>query len=330
MRRKYEKLFWIVLIILVLASISTSVLAKDEPSENNVALVNGSVLTQEDLRQEIENIRQQFIRMGKPITDSQLPRLRREALENLINLELLYQESQKQAIEVKKKEVDTQLSKIKSQFPSEAKFKEELEKLNLSEATLKSQIKRGMTVQKFVDEQFAQKITVSQKDMQEYYTKHPDFFKQQEQVRAQHILIKVDPGADESKKADAYKQIEQINKKIQNGQDFATLAKEFSQCPSSTKGGDLNYFGRGQMVKPFEEAAFALKPNEVSNIVETRFGYHLIKVIDKKPEMTLHYDDVKGKIEQYLKKEKVYEKIDTYVSTLKEKAHIERFLTINP
>jgi peptidyl-prolyl cis-trans isomerase C len=160
--------------------------------------------------------------------------------------------------------------------------------------------------------------------------RRPGLFKQPEQVRASHILIKVEPQADESQKAAARKKIQKIQQRLQKGEDFAALAEEFSQCPSSAKGGDLGYFRRGQMVKPFEEAAFALKPGEVSDVVETKFGYHLIKVIEKKSETTIAFEDIKDRLEQYLKQEKVQKEVSLYAQKLKEKAKVERFLTQGP
>ena len=128
------------------------------------------------------------------------------------------------------------------------------------------------------------------------------------------------------KKTEARKKIEAVQQKLKDGGDFADLAKEYSEGPSSTKGGDLGYFGRGQMVKPFENAALALKPNEVSDIVETRFGYHIIKVFDIKPEQTLAYADVKSKIIERMKQEKIEKEAGQYLDKLKKEAKIEKFI----
>jgi peptidyl-prolyl cis-trans isomerase C len=118
-----------------------------------------------------------------------------------------------------------------------------------------------------------------------------------------------------------------IRRRLLKGEDFVTLAREFSEGPSKVKGGDLGYFGRGQMVKPFEDAAFALKIGELSDVVETRFGYHLIKVTGKNPETTIAYVDIKVRLQQYLKDEKVQQEVTVYVEELKTKAKVERFLT---
>jgi peptidyl-prolyl cis-trans isomerase C len=275
----------------------------------------------------MNRVQQRLFRMGKPPNDSQLSEIRKEVLENLINGELFYQESQKQGITVDEAAIDEQLNKLKERFPSDAEFKSALNKANLSEDAIKSELERGMTIQQFIDKQFVQKITVSDTESKAYYDSHPDLFKQPEQVRASHILIKVDSGAGESQKAEAHKKLEEIQEKAQKGEDFAALAREFSQGPSSARGGDLGYFRRGQMVKPFEEAAFALRPGEVSDIVETEFGYHLFKVIDKKPETTIAYKDIKDRLEQHLKQGKVQREISVYVEKLKEGAKVERFLT---
>ena len=104
------------------------------------------------------------------------------------------------------------------------------------------------------------------------------------------------------------------------------MAKEYSEGPSNVKGGDLGYFRRGQMVKPFEDTAFAMEPNEVSDIIETRFGYHIIRVYDKKPEQTLAYADVKDKLSQRMKQEKVEKDANQYINQLKKDAKIENYL----
>ena len=121
-----------------------------------------------------------------------------------------------------------------------------------------------------------------------------------------------------------------IKQRLKAGHDFAALAKEFSQGPSSTKGGDLGYFARGQMVTPFEDAAFSLKPGEVSDIVETKFGYHIIKVVDKKPETTISYDEVRERLGLYLKGEKTKKEIRIYVKRLEDNANVERFWAERP
>ena len=138
-------------------------------------------------------------------------------------------------------------------------------------------------------------------------------------------LIKVDQNADESEKAKARNTIKEIQQKLEKGEDFAELAKKYSQGPSGPKGGALGYFKRGQMVKPFEDAAFALEINEVSDMVVTTFGYHLILVIDKKPESTMDYEVIKPSIIQYLKQEKTKKEVGRYIEQLRSESEIKLF-----
>jgi peptidyl-prolyl cis-trans isomerase C len=129
--------------------------------------------------------------------------------------------------------------------------------------------------------------------------------------------------ADAAQKASAKKTLQDIKARLAKGEDFAALAKEFSQDSSSANNGDLGYFRRGQMVKPFEDAAFSLKPNEVSDIVETQFGYHLIKVYDKKPESVIAYDDVKDRIAEQIRQDKLKQEVMEYIQELRKSAKIE-------
>ncbi len=328
MQTRRGRWFWS--LVAALAFVSIALLAsalEKQPSEGKVAVVNGSVITQEDFDKEMNHVRQRLLSMGKPLTDAQIPEIKKEVLENLINRELLYRESQRKAIKVDEAAINEQVTTLKRRFPDEDEFKTALIKANLSEAGLKARIKRGVAIQQFIDTYIAKKATVSDQEIKALYESRPGSFKQPEQVRASHILIKVDPKADESQRAVARKKTEKIQQKLQQGEDFAALAKEFSQGPSSVKGGDLGYFGRDQMVKPFEKAAFGLMPGDVSDIVETRFGYHLIKVIERRPETTIAFEDIKNRLGRYLMQEKVRREVSLYVQKLKEKVKVERFLT---
>ena len=124
----------------------------------------------------------------------------------------------------------------------------------------------------------------------------------------------------------ARKKIEDVRKKAKGGADFAELAKTHSEGPSNVRGGDLGFFQRGQMVKPFEDAAFAMEKDQLSDIVETRFGYHLIKVTGKESEKKFSYEDVKERLSDRLKQDKVEKEARTYIDTLKKDAKIDKFL----
>ena len=297
-----------------------------QPSGENAAMVNGVAISMEQYTKELNVQLARGSQQGKQMSDDQLAALKNNILDSLIEREVLYQQSQKSGIQVSDQKVDDQLAGIKKRFPNETEYKNALSKMNLSEDEVKAQIKRGLSIRELIDQQITSKVVITDEESKAYYDKNPQMFKQPEQIKASHILIKADAKADEAQKAEARKKIEEVQKKLKDGGDFAALAKEYSEGPSSAKGGDLGYFRRGQMVKPFEEAALALKPNEVSDIVETRFGYHLIIVYDVKPAQTLAYADVKDKINQRMKQEKVEKEAVQYVDKLKKDAKLEKFL----
>lgn len=301
--------------------------APADESSTKVAIVNGTAIVQSDLDRGMEGVMQRRARSGAPMDEAQMKTVRMDVLNNLINRELLNQESKKEKITVTDEQVNEKLSKIKQRFKGDAEFKEMLTKMKLTEAQIKTQLKEDLAIQTLIDKQVVEKITVTEQDAQAYYDTHPEAFKQPEQLKASHILVKVDPKDDPAKKEEAHKKIESIQEKLKAGGDFATLAKELSDCPSKEKGGDLGYFGKGQMVKPFEDAAMALKPGETSGIVETQFGYHIIKLTDTKPEGIMPFAEVKDQLTQYLKQEKVKAELDSYLAALGKTAKIEKLIT---
>ena len=319
--------FWRLLIVLTLITLaSPAYVGESQSAEQKVAVVNGTVINQPEFDNEMNRVLERLQRTGRFPNDLERSQIKKQVLENLIARELLYQESQTKGIKVDQKEIEAQVTALKGRFPSEVEFKNALSTMNLTEADLRFQFERDLAIRKLLDDQIGGKITVSEKESKAYYDNNLESFKKPEQVRASHILIKVDPGAEEAKKAEARTKIESVQAKLKKGEDFGALAKEYSEGPSGPKGGDLGFFGRGQMVKPFEEAAFSMKPGQVSGMVETRFGYHLIMVAERTPESTLSYEEVKDRLEQYLKQQKVQEAIAAYVETLQGKAKIERFV----
>lgn len=181
----------------------------------------------------------------------------------------------------------------------------------------------------YLKKEIVGKINVTEEDMSIYYKAHQDEFRTPEMVRARHILVRVGKDAPEEDKKKARDKIGDILKKIKAGEDFAKLATEFSDDPGSkNKGGDLGFFPKGRMAPEFENAAFSMKPGEVSDIVETPFGFHIIKVEEKKESILQPYEKVKDKV-----KEKVFNdfrkaRVDEFVEKAMKDAAVE--LNLDP
>ena len=327
MKIAYAKPICLIFTIILLTTVAAAVSADEkQPALEKAAVINGTIITKNEYNRELNLHIDRITREGRQINDSQLANLKAEILDSLINRELLYQESQKTGIVVQPQEMMNEVTAIKKRFPSEDEFKKAISNMNLTEAILKAQIKKRLAIKKLIDKKIADKIVVTAVESKQYYTANPQLFKQPGEIRASHILIKLDPAADDAKKAEAQTKIKMIQQKLRNGEDFAELAKTSSEGPSSVNGGDLGFFKRGKMVKPFEDAAFALKPNEVSEIVQTRFGYHIIKVVEKKPERKIGYEKIKKRLEEHLKQRKVQEEVGLYLIELKKSAIIEKLI----
>ena len=315
------------LLALSVTGIGKGVEAEDEKASKGIAaVVNGAVIKQEEVDRQMDAYERHLFLEKKIIPPEKVLEVKRRILERLIDQELLYQESKRKKIEVEQSAIDEEIRKWREQFSSDEEFEKGMTDMNLTEEDLKSYIRRMLCVQKLLDEEIVSKVKVSEDEVRLFYDTHPDLFQQKDEVRASHILIRAATNMDDSEKKEARKKLEGIRKRLEQGEDFAALAKEFSECPSAERGGDLGYFGRGKMVKGFEDAAFALKVGELSGIVETDFGFHLIKVTDKKSEGMKSYDETKGDIRQYLFRTAVQRERSLYLDGLKDKAKVERFL----
>lgn len=296
-----------------------------EAPAGEIARVNDTILLRQDLDREMKLVSLKLARQGRPVDDAQLKRYEDNIRENLINRTLLLQDSKSKGIDVKDSLVTKALDEFKAAFKDEEAYQQALADMGFSEKMLTTQIRNGLTIKTLIDKEVIQKISISDQQIRAYYDDNPNMFRKPEQVKASHILVQVPENADEAQKAQALAAIQALKARIDNGENFANLAMENSDCPSKTKGGDLGFFGREQMVKPFSDAAFTLEPGQVSDVVQTRFGYHLIRVSEHQAEQTMPFNDVKDAISARLRQEQEGKKIDAYLEKLKKLADIKRF-----
>lgn len=250
--------------------------------------------------------------------------MKSEVLSQLVDRELLYQESLKYPVEDRDKQVDEQLAEIAARFPSPEVFQKALSQDGLDELTLRDLIGRQVLVRHYVETEIAPDLTVSDEEVEQFYKENEDKFTEPEQVKASHILIRVDPNASVEDKKAAREKAEALRERAVGGEDFAELAKENSEDPGSAqRGGDLGFFTRERMVTPFADAAFALDEGKISEVVETQFGYHVIEVTDHKDAQKKELKDVKDQIAQYLTARALDQAVQEKVSELKKGAEIE-------
>ncbi len=296
---------------------------QNEP--NNAAIVNGKAISMSDYKADIDRLHRQISMTGRQPDEKEMHALDQRMLDDLIGSELLKQETAKRGIKADDAEVNAQLAAVKNGTTPE-NFANSLKQMNMTEPQLKDYFASRLAIKKLLDKDLGSKIVVTPEEVKAFYDGNPDLFKTPEMVRASHILVKVDEAASGEQKAKALEKIKDVQKRIKSGEDFAKVAREVSDCPSKDDGGDLNFFHKGQMVPPFEKAAFAMKPGETSDIVETEFGYHIIKLTDKKEAGTMSFDDVKARIQQQLTNEKMTLEYHKYVDALKSRAKIEIFV----
>lgn len=244
------------------------------------------------------------------LDQSAIVSFKKNILNQLINHELFYQQAKKEKVKISNDDINLEIDKIKDNFSSPEEFNETIKANNITIVQLKENIKRHLTVN-FILEETRNQVIISDEELLEYYTENKESFFEPEQVHARHILLETEEEANNL--------LQQLKEGII---DFAEMAKEKSIGPSAPSGGDLGFFTRGQMVKEFEDAAFSLQPGEISGVVQTEFGYHIIKYEDKKEEHSPNFEEAKERINNILKYQRENEAISAFISKLKEEAVI--------
>jgi len=287
------------------------------------AKVNNVGISNETLERSFqEYLRQQDVNIGSIRYPERYKALRRETLDLLIEQELVWQAAQKAGILASTEEVDKALNEMRAGFGSDQSFISRLAIEGYTEESYREHIRRLVSAKKYLDG-LGSRIEVSDAEVHEFYTANPEKMRLPEAVRARHILIKLAPDADEATRQSAREKLDAILTEARQGADFASLAREYSEDVSAEQGGDLGYFGRGQMVKPFEDAAYALRPGQISEIVETPYGLHLIRLEDYREAQAIPEDRVRERIRALVREQKGRQAVEEKLRELRAKASIE-------
>jgi parvulin-like peptidyl-prolyl isomerase len=289
-----------------------------------VATVNGQNITKQQL-QDIFNaaLQSSGAKIGDLNSQQQLGGYT-QLLQDLIMDKLVAEAASSE--NVSDADVDAELAKVKGQFPDDKAFQEQIAQAGMTPDELKKNIRTGLQQSRWMKSQ-VKTSEITDDQAKSFYESNIKEFEQPETVKASHILFMVDPDA----QADVVKQKEEAATKAAEraaaGEDFTKLAKELSEEPgASESGGDLGFFPKDRMVPEFADAAFAQKVGDISKPVKTQFGWHVIKVTDKKAAGTMPFDQVKEQVAAYLKSNNQREAVQAVLNKLKESAKIETFL----
>jgi len=263
-----------------------------------------------------------------------LPQDRREQVESqlldrLVVTRLLLGRATEEDKKKARTAADKFVASTKEQAGSEESFNRQLSAMNFTPVQFDAQVLERAVCEEVVDRELKSKVSVTDEQIKKYYDENSQQFERPESVRVAHILLSTrDPVSNqelsEEKKKDKKQQIEKILERARKGEDFAALAREFSEdTGSKNKGGEYT-FARGQMVPEFESAAFALKTNQVSDVVTTPFGFHVIKFYEKMPAQKLDLAKVKDDLKDQLARSEVQDKmLPDYLKKLKKDATLE-------
>lgn len=281
----------IIIAVLGLAIVAATIIfTKDEV----VAEIDGEKITEQELQ------------------DSLLAQYGTDTLDVLITNKLIELEADKEKVTVSDDEIQAELDTLAESYGGETALEEAV---TASGSTMKD-VKKDIETYLLTEKLLEPRIEITDEEMQTYFEENKDTYAVAEQVQASHILVADEATANE------------VKAKLEAGEDFAELAKEYSTDTATAEaGGDLGYFGKGEMQAAFEEAAFSLEVNTISNPVQTDYGYHIIKVVDHKQAQEANFEDSKADVKEAIMQEKMQTEYTTWVEELKSEYKITNHLT---
>jgi peptidyl-prolyl cis-trans isomerase C len=285
-----------------------------------VATVNGEGVQ----KWEVEAaLKQAEATAGGPVPADKRDSVLRSILDEIVTYHLLAQEAQNRKMGVTPTDVDAEMLKIRQDFPTEDAYKQALLLQGVTVEQLRDVTQRAIQARKIVDAEVTTKIAVQDAEVDAFYKQNIDRFKQGDTVHASHIYLAVAPDAPPAEKNQKRAAATELLKQLRAGADFAKIARDNSSDPSAANGGDLGFFGKGDMPPDFEKVAFELKPGTMSGVVELQTGLHIIKVQERRGPRTAPLAEVRDSVKEFLLNGQRQTKLDELVGQIKAKSKIQ-------
>jgi peptidyl-prolyl cis-trans isomerase C len=285
--------------------------------------VDGKVLKKTQLEKQINDVLKAYKdQIPKDKIKEARVSIKTQIVNNFIIRTVLDNEIENRKITAEDKEVQEVVDDIKANIEPGQDFEEFLKanKMNLEE--LKKNIASDIKIKKMITLELKGKEKPTRGEIRKFYNENKEKFTIPESVHLRHILVAINEKDDDKIKAEKKEKIENIRQQIEDGADFAEVAKNNSDCPTKESGGDLGSISRGQTVKPFEDAAFSQKIKVLGPVVSTEYGYHIIEVLERNPEKIISLDEVREKISEYLEQQKQSDAFASLMKKLRGRAHI--------
>jgi len=285
---------------------------KQQEDPNVIATVNGEVIARADFERLLTREAQAMEGIA-PRTPEQIEPYKQALLDTLVEHALLLQAARAAGVDVTAEEVDRRVLALSSEYPA-GTFDEALEQSGTTRAALTRSTREQLTIEKLLSNEVFARVAVTEEQIRRYFDEHADEFQEPEQVHALQIVVK---GLDEARR---------IQQQLWQGKKFGDLARRYSLSPDAKVGGDLGFFARGTMPAAFDEVVFKLSPGGTSDVVSTEYGFHLFRVVEKKPARKRELSEVRAAVEQKLVSQLRADMQKAYVAGLRAKAVV----TVNP
>jgi parvulin-like peptidyl-prolyl isomerase len=291
-----------------------------------VAVVDNAVLYKSDLELELRLAMLQIQQDPNETTELDAQQLREKVLDKLIDRSLLVQKANQDGIKASDSAVNARLARLKKLYPSLAAYHQKMKLQGLSEDQVRERIRQGVMIQRVLAAGPLKGLHISPQEAWNYYHDHPEEFMKPEQVHLSHLFIQVPQPAESAQVEAAREKIEAIFQRLQEGENFTALAIEYSDDPSRIKGGDIGYLTYSQLVPEVAQATFGMSPGQVSGIIQSPLGFHIIKLHDRRPAQRLDFEEVRDALIRHLKAVKADQATERYLRQLKTRASIRRHL----
>lgn len=293
-----------------------------------VAKVNSEIITLSSIEERAEILKQKY---RNDLTKPEDKEILREALDMMVEEKLQLQQGKKMNLEVDDSAVDAAIKDIEVKNGlAEGQLAVMLEAEGRSIESYKNHIREQILVSKITQFELGSRVNISGKKIAKYYHDNQKDFWEPGKARVKHILILSEKGSPEYKRKQKYERIKNILAEVKGGKDFAEAAKEYSEDISASSGGDVGFVEKGKMVPEFEKAVYSLREGEISDVVETEYGYHIIKVEEIQKGRTLPLKEVKNKIQYILAGKKQKSAFEDWMKELRKSAFIEISLSEDP